>query len=516
MSATIKKEEEQQQQQLQAQQQQQQQQQAQQQQQQPPQQQPQPTATDHISSAPPPSAEDPNKPPAIYTYVVTTNPDLVSLANSIAVKLRHRATQEKANQTFSEMPSMTSVELSTHLTKSLADSISIEINGPQNQADKQSGMPPGAHANQIWYTASGMVQTSLKAIETMDAMGASSPNLLLQAMSLGQIDNMSRSQAEGIINLQMPTPDPTNGDALREREMSVRLQEQALQYCHVENQRKRSILLDPFVAMRQQVEELGQRLDALYALKLNELNPQQQARQNQQHVSQKQAEEQYKEAKIQHMKTVRSQRPPMKELQIEETETVLLKNTLDQFRSFLQQQQTLHDQFDVVNKPDSPAAHAARAAAAQATAGGVPGAIKGEFDPDHVEIDPATYLARLKEQLGEFWTKHEQDMEALEIGTEQDFKNHNDLPLARIKRIMKSDEDVRMISAEAPVLFAKACEMFILELTLRSWCYSEQNKRRTLQKEDIQTAIKKTEIFDFLVEVVYGNAEELKIPPTGP
>ena len=84
-------------------------------------------------------------------------------------------------------------------------------------------------------------------------------------------------------------------------------------------------------------------------------------------------------------------------------------------------------------------------------------------------------------------------MEALEVGTEQDFKNHNDLPLARIKRIMKSDEDVRMISAEAPVLFAKACEMFILELTLRSWCYSEQNKRRTLQKEDIQTAIRKTE-----------------------
>jgi len=51
----------------------------------------------------------------------------------------------------------------------------------------------------------------------------------------------------------------------------------------------------------------------------------------------------------------------------------------------------------------------------------------------------------------------------------QEFRNHNDLPLARIKRIMKSDEDVRMISAEAPVLFAKACEIFILELTLRSW-----------------------------------------------
>jgi histone H3/H4 len=44
--------------------------------------------------------------------------------------------------------------------------------------------------------------------------------------------------------------------------------------------------------------------------------------------------------------------------------------------------------------------------------------------------------------------------------------------------------------------------MFILELTLRSWCYSEQNKRRTLQKEDVQAAIKKTDIFDFLVDVI--------------
>lgn len=86
--------------------------------------------------------------------------------------------------------------------------------------------------------------------------------------------------------------------------------------------------------------------------------------------------------------------------------------------------------------------------------------------------------------------------------TEQDFKTHNDLPLARIKRIMKSDEDVRMISAEAPVLFAKACELFILELSIRSWNYSQLHKRRTLQKEDIREAIQKTDVLDFLVDVV--------------
>ncbi|KHG10756.1 Nuclear transcription factor Y subunit C-9 -like protein [Gossypium arboreum] len=71
-----------------------------------------------------------------------------------------------------------------------------------------------------------------------------------------------------------------------------------------------------------------------------------------------------------------------------------------------------------------------------------------------------------------------------------------------IKKIMKADEDVRMISAEAPVIFARACEMFILELTLRSWNHTEENKRRTLQKNDIAAAITRTDIFDFLVDIV--------------
>ncbi|KAG6961266.1 hypothetical protein JG687_00007776 [Phytophthora cactorum] len=126
------------------------------------------------------------------------------------------------------------------------------------------------------------------------------------------------------------------------------------------------------------------------------------------------------------------------------------------------------------------------------------------------EAEQAQHQLQMEQQLKSFWAKQLLEMEQLEVGSEQGaasatkiyFKNHNDLPLARIKRIMKSDEDVRMISAEAPVLFAKACEMFILELTLRSWGYSEKNKRRTLQKEDIQTAIRNTDIFDFLVDVI--------------
>ncbi|KAF8654489.1 hypothetical protein HU200_061679 [Digitaria exilis] len=101
-----------------------------------------------------------------------------------------------------------------------------------------------------------------------------------------------------------------------------------------------------------------------------------------------------------------------------------------------------------------------------------------------------------QQQLQLFW--HEQ---RTEIEATTDFKNHN-LPLARIKKIMKADEDVRMIAAEAPVVFARACEMFILELTHRGWAHAEENKRRTLQKSDIAAAVARTEVFDFLVDIV--------------
>lgn len=68
---------------------------------------------------------------------------------------------------------------------------------------------------------------------------------------------------------------------------------------------------------------------------------------------------------------------------------------------------------------------------------------------------------------------------------------------------------LQMIAAEAPVLFSKACEMFILELTLRSWIHTEENKRRTLQRNDIAGAITRGDIFDFLVDIV--PRDELKV-----
>ncbi|KAL1513209.1 hypothetical protein ABEB36_002647 [Hypothenemus hampei] len=107
-------------------------------------------------------------------------------------------------------------------------------------------------------------------------------------------------------------------------------------------------------------------------------------------------------------------------------------------------------------------------------------------------------VTEAQQALATFWPKAMEEIRAIRT---LDLKQQV-LPLARIKKIMKLDEDVKMISAEAPLLFAKAAEIFIHELTLRAWIHTEDNKRRTLQRNDIAMAIAKYDQFDFLIDIV--------------
>ena len=102
-----------------------------------------------------------------------------------------------------------------------------------------------------------------------------------------------------------------------------------------------------------------------------------------------------------------------------------------------------------------------------------------------------------REILATYW---QQTINHLETDT-HDFKIHQ-LPLARIKKVMKADPEVKMISAEAPILFAKGCDIFITELTMRAGIHAEDNKRRTLQRSDIAAALAKSDMFDFLIDIV--------------
>ena len=94
--------------------------------------------------------------------------------------------------------------------------------------------------------------------------------------------------------------------------------------------------------------------------------------------------------------------------------------------------------------------------------------------------------------------KEEIDKQSKELN---DFKQQQ-LPLARIKKIMKSDEDVRMISSEAPILFALACRLFITGLTHKAAFHARKQQRKTLQRNDVAKVISENEKFDFLLDVI--------------
>ncbi|KAH8918465.1 hypothetical protein BT69DRAFT_1267731 [Atractiella rhizophila] len=108
----------------------------------------------------------------------------------------------------------------------------------------------------------------------------------------------------------------------------------------------------------------------------------------------------------------------------------------------------------------------------------------------------------VSEWVDGFWQHSLEQIESLPL-TGEEYKNPS-LPLARIKKVMKTDEEVRMIAQEVPILLAKACELFIYELTGRAYIVADASKRRTITKEDILRATEKdADHLDFLVDIMH-------------
>ncbi|KAH7658618.1 Transcriptional activator HAP5 subunit protein [Dioscorea alata] len=106
---------------------------------------------------------------------------------------------------------------------------------------------------------------------------------------------------------------------------------------------------------------------------------------------------------------------------------------------------------------------------------------------------------RLKEpeirQLQSFWQNKMREIDSLPVSKQ------NQLPLSKIKKVMKLDKSVKMVSASAPVVLGKACEFLIMDMTVRSWLRKEST-RNILLKADLAGAILDTDHFDFLADLV--------------
>lgn len=91
-------------------------------------------------------------------------------------------------------------------------------------------------------------------------------------------------------------------------------------------------------------------------------------------------------------------------------------------------------------------------------------------------------------------TEKEDEGEEETIKAEKMFR----FPLGTIKRIMKLDDDVQMLNQEAILCVTKATEFFIESLAKESFGYTSKNKKKTIMKNDVNTAIETAECLAFL------------------
>ncbi|KAL1921366.1 uncharacterized protein VTP21DRAFT_11082 [Calcarisporiella thermophila] len=76
------------------------------------------------------------------------------------------------------------------------------------------------------------------------------------------------------------------------------------------------------------------------------------------------------------------------------------------------------------------------------------------------------------------------------------------LPLARVKRIIKEDKDVGLCSNEAVFLISIATELFIEFFANNAVNYAVADKRKTIQYKDLANAVSKIDQLEFLSDVI--------------
>ncbi|KAI9328349.1 histone-fold-containing protein, partial [Obelidium mucronatum] len=81
---------------------------------------------------------------------------------------------------------------------------------------------------------------------------------------------------------------------------------------------------------------------------------------------------------------------------------------------------------------------------------------------------------------------------------------------ARIKKIMRSDEDVGKINAATPLLVSSALEQFLKSLVLQCVVEAKNRGGKKLMASHLKAAVNSTEKFDFLKDIVANVADPVE------
>ncbi|KAK3288178.1 hypothetical protein CYMTET_4337 [Cymbomonas tetramitiformis] len=76
------------------------------------------------------------------------------------------------------------------------------------------------------------------------------------------------------------------------------------------------------------------------------------------------------------------------------------------------------------------------------------------------------------------------------------------LPLARVRRLIKTEEDVKMVSSEASFLITKSTELFLELLSQRAAAIMDSEDRTQLTYNDVATSVDENDPLEFLRDIV--------------
>ena len=90
--------------------------------------------------------------------------------------------------------------------------------------------------------------------------------------------------------------------------------------------------------------------------------------------------------------------------------------------------------------------------------------------------------------------ENDKQQEDLASGTDQQATDankhkHVQLPLTRVRMMIRSDPDVNIVGQEALMVITKATEMFIAYVARECYTQTIQAKRKTIQKRDFDASI---------------------------
>lgn len=86
-------------------------------------------------------------------------------------------------------------------------------------------------------------------------------------------------------------------------------------------------------------------------------------------------------------------------------------------------------------------------------------------------------------------------------------------PVARIKRLMQSDEDVGKVAQATPVVVAKALELFMIQLVDATCEKAKEKNAKRISLVHLYNAVWDEERFDFLRDVMRNYEDQINAEP---